>query len=118
MRELKFRVWDIDKKEYVEFEYDFYLGMDGRVMWFDTQCNETLNPDNYIIEQFTGLQDCEDKDIYEGDILDDDDDGLYRCVWCENRKHILFTDGHCNYEPSESFYLTIIGNINENPELL
>jgi uncharacterized phage protein (TIGR01671 family) len=60
MREIKFRAWNTRRKE-MEMIDDMY--------WFEeNQCHH--NGDNdYVIQQYTGLKDKNEKEIYEGDII-------------------------------------------------
>lgn len=111
MRELKFRVWDKWIKKYTH---------NSQV--FDSFTEKLSRPDEFIIEQFTGLQDSECKDIYEND------------VYLQAQQHYLiqFVEGaFCITVIKDgillngaSFILShfplgeVVGNINENPELL
>ncbi|WP_367376043.1 YopX family protein [Lentilactobacillus kefiri] len=90
-----------------------------------------MSPDEYIVEQYTGLKDANGKEIYEGDIL----------AWHSNiyRKHdwvglVLYRGAGFAVQESDKSYsspewldcacrkdaniIEVIGNIHENPELL
>lgn len=92
-------------------------------------------PDEYIVEQSTGLKDVNGKDIYEGDIATvqaTNDDGstdgmLGKIVYDEDIASFEFTttgkDGWYtssfdNLFEEGFFDIHVIGNIHENPELL
>ena len=98
MRELKFRVWNIKEKSYEDLMDVVGISPDCKYIYFkeldepDTFYIETIKG-NYIIEQFTGLYDRDGKEIYEGDIIqeeidtgDDSLDGIheYTVVWDED----------------------------------
>lgn len=63
MREIKFRIFDTEKKEYV-----------GEIFLNEKEPHIIINlifkrEPTYIFEQFTGYKDINDKEIYEGDIV-------------------------------------------------
>ncbi len=107
MREIKFRAWD--KKGKVWLEWGFF------------DLFQILKNDRYVVVQYTGLLDKKGKEIYEGDIVKDNEGAVRRIKW-ENgsfwaRESIVghlasMIDDKIMYDPE------IIGNIYENPELL
>ena len=141
-REIKFRIWDKNKKIFLPLEYKYssdystppaapLIDISGRLWNWSSQHwgmdNELAkNPEDYIIQQYTGLKDKNEKEIYEGDLVNVN----FRRCGKFNCKIV--------YEgPSFEFYvipeeelsfpmsirdipieIEIIGNIFENPELL
>jgi len=133
MRELKFRVWSIEEKQFISPNILEVWDESGDLTPFKYIKTGKLNPlympvENYIIQQNTGLTDKNKKEIYEGDILDFTarykqtgpveviyygasfgcvvtDDGGLKEFW--NLSHIV-----------QQHYPEIIGNIFEHSELL
>lgn len=122
-REIKFRAWDKEEKEYyydVEYTYDFLCS--GRGCYAES-FGEVLNqPDRFIVEQFTGLLDRNGKEIYEGDIvkvghLRPRFEVTYNIActkfWMQNNELVEEFENW-----NEETGVEIIGNIHENPDLL
>ena len=105
-REIKFRCWNNCLREYIpkkELMENFA---------------EYLEEDHLYIEQYTGLKDKNDKEIYEGDILRRSEEGGFDIVggveWSEKAARFWVKR---YYYPNGNKW-EMIGNIHENPELL
>lgn len=124
-REIKFRAWNEKTKRFTKDSYNAYL---------------SRNDDGIVTEQYTGLTDKNDKEIYEGDIVDIHD-GVTFLDSMRNRHDSSFGVGEVvwgwggfwarplkggQYASMAEFvmgkkdckHVEIIGNVHENPELL
>jgi uncharacterized phage protein (TIGR01671 family) len=126
MRELKFRAWDKNHKVFIihsdihVFIQDFENNTIFKMNHADNYNNKDrdYNNDRIIIQQYIGLKDINENDIYEGDILD------------KRQKLVIeFYNGSFGYWISGAFIsiyhvsdlicrLKVIGNIYENSGLL
>jgi uncharacterized phage protein (TIGR01671 family) len=116
MREIKFRAWDkVQKKmgsvEGIDFLYSKAYPLIGNV-------KVGISFSDLELMQFTGLHDKTGKEIYEGDVVTNNDtnwqifydEGAYRMRVKDTTRRYLLTG-----EPQHS---EVIGNICENPELI
>ncbi|WP_248719329.1 YopX family protein, partial [Convivina intestini] len=72
MREIKFRAWDKKRKHYLgSVEYVIYpsSGEVAEMVSYDPYSDKLAVNHDAILEQYTGLNDKNGKDIYEGDII-------------------------------------------------
>jgi len=76
MNKVKFRVWDIKKKQWVSDTV--VLANDG--MLFSVYCGVTEKRDNFVILFFTGIIDKRGIEIFEGDIVFNELSGRYYSV--------------------------------------
>lgn len=118
MRDIKFRIWDGVKNEWLASSskdalpyYGFAFG--GEFMTIQSPPIFSLDK-GYVVEQFTNLKDKNGTEIYEGDILIDDT-GEPVEYWV-----VKFADGgfvgECAGVAESLFELTnleVIGNIHE-----
>lgn len=104
MREFKFRAWN----EHLKL-------MHPAKGWFA----DSLNQGNVM--QYTGLKDKNDKEIYEGDIVNSRK-GQLTVVWDESDGSFVFKtqgdyDDYNGLITHTDITIEIIGNIYENPEI-
>jgi len=120
MREFKFRVWDLEKKFYLNQDDEFHFYEPDRGWQCPIPLCECLrDKKRYVVQQYTGLNDKNDKEIYDGDILIECIDNRTKLGIC---KQIL--GGWKIFTHSNSSICwngckdEVIGNIFEHSELL
>ncbi len=127
-RELKFRVWDNQLKNWNSEQEEGIYGWDtegitlnGLIQYIQsTKIGEFGGKENrFVIQQFTGLKGKNGKDIYEGDILNVNPKWV---AYKDKNKLVSFDEGQFlldNLRLSEYCYgYEIVGNIFENSQLL
>lgn len=113
MKQIKFRAWY--DKMYLVTEWNFK----GILQCTDEKGNIIVEPlKNLEIMQFTGLCDCNGKEIYEGDILKWADSSFKELkieykIFVVRELRTMYP--MCEHDEK---YLEVIGNVYENPELL
>lgn len=120
----RFRAWSKEEKKYyydVEQTYDYMQGI------MSGSFGELLEDDRYIIEQCTGIKDCNGKLIYEGDLIRSVDEIR------EKQGVVEWRDGNSTFSGSweavdhrpdgkrkpasylfSNYYWEVYGNIHEN----
>ena len=121
MREIKFRIWDIDERKFIVNEMDSLSCGDTKKCMservdFENNSVEINANERYIFSEYTGLKDM--REIYEGDILFEILGEEYFKVIFENGSYRAENEEY-SLDLSEYAHLCeIVGNIYENPELL
>jgi uncharacterized phage protein (TIGR01671 family) len=118
----KFRAWEKEARFYLN---DFVIDNDGTVICFDNEGVAAII--DAELEQLIGLQDKSGADIYEGDIVEpmpQYSDWLTKgYVVFERGSFVIktlnpfFTKSHDQLTAHSDKY-KVVGNINENPDLL
>ncbi|MCM3294245.1 YopX family protein [Paenibacillus sp. MER 180] len=122
MRPTKYRIWDKERKIWKE-DYHYHLAPNGQLYYDGMNITEHKE-----IVFWTGINDRNGKEIYEGDILVDEygfihvvqyfqPDCRYITVVIEAFKSGNWDDSH-EHEDLVWVECKVIGNIYENPELL
>lgn len=137
MREIKFRVWCMNKMEWER--HQIHLTPSGAIL--DVDHNIVCKPESHIVQMFTGLKDCNDVPMFEDDIVLMSNP-TYQ-IQCAIIKGVVvfnyYSFGiqtksvelwkHYNVKPPEidsinyllhcsDKIIEVIGNVHENPELL
>ena len=132
-REIKFRLWSKIDKKFIKTDnsdLNFVINSDGYLYSVENFYGEiyvSLQL-NIVVLQFTGLQDKNGIEIYEGDIL------KYKFPYDRRKVHtspVTYSETQASfgikdiygneiplYRITANNYFEVVGNIYENPELL
>ncbi len=120
-RQLKFRCWDKLAKQFTYpdkgYQGHYVLTLNGQ---FQNLQNGS-GGDEYVVQQYTGLNDYENNNIYEGDIVRYELDGtVYTQTvgWGNNGWEMIDTRLYSTPLITNLPNFEVIGNIFENSELL
>lgn len=136
MREIKFRMWDDKYKVMVDDTYEmFWYYTDGcghsiaeTIGFYETQ--KVNKRKRFHLMQFTGIKDYDGKDIYEGDILENNitrrvviwaNDGWFVIdieEYLQDSRESIDTWPECQDRLGIRPLGRVAGNVYENPELL
>ena len=118
---MKFRIWNENSGYFIkDSDTDkHYLSQNGDIIIIDEMgfIYET-DKENYIINEYTGLKDSEDYEIYEDDIVCNEWDEEYQVVIFDEAEYKLIGESHIQSLYNNLDYIDIQGNIYENFELV
>jgi hypothetical protein len=107
MRDIKFRAWEaVNRQMNYDPRFIAWESAAGMPLYAINSANK--EPDVVLME-YTGLQDKNGRDIYEGDILKGSNGGL---VKCEDALRVFYSSADVARQ------LEVVGNVYENPDLL
>jgi uncharacterized phage protein (TIGR01671 family) len=120
-RQLKFRAWDTLAKKFTYpdkgYQGHYVLTLNGE--FFNLQNGS--GGDEYVVQQWTGLKDYERNDIYEGDIVRHELDGIVytqTVEWGNNSWEMIDTRLYSTPLITNLPNFEVVGNIFEHSELL
>ncbi len=124
MIDIKFRAWFEEENRMIEWE-QLHLENDdcGLIVWIGEDGNNfgtaSAYPiDDFKVMQYTGLEDKNGKEVFEGDIVKYDSVRTERISF-DNAQFTSGNDrGSTHFSKGLADICEIIGNIYENPELL
>lgn len=142
--QIKFRAWDKERKEMRQVQLmdwsDWWVSTghtwerDNALEYGERNSFRNERTDRHILMQFTGLRNVAGTEIYEGDILRDNEADehfggnnlLFVVEWLENETAFAFHRNGTNiYENSTDMMnddglitLEVIGNVHQHPHLL
>lgn len=124
-RKIEFRVYSYSLQKMLSVMHILHTDRTEPEIWSgDFEGGLRLTAGDFELMQFTGLHDQNDQEIYEGDILEDEDEGDIWSVDYDAEEGAFLGTSH-NGGLEETIEMrdlaastSVIGNIYENPELL
>ena len=128
----RFRAWDRTLKTMYEADDIMYIDFEEKEICVKTLFFERASRydfDDIVLMQSTGMRDKNDREIFEGDIVkvtDGDErtnfpDGGIGTICGLDEIFMWYIDGQVHnglFDISQEYYIEVVGNIYENPELL
>lgn len=115
----KFRAW-LKKEQKMDNEIDHISWLEDELYCIGDGITYMVLAEDLVLMQSTGLKDKNGKEIFEGDVVSIDTDEFdLLFVKYESGIYWLMDDEECVEHLSDYYkYVSIVGNIYENPELL
>lgn len=126
-RKIKFRAYDKVRKEYLSAGRILLTINSGKnpvdsVQYLDVLRDPNLYADRFVIEQYTGYDDCQGTPMYEGDIVKLKESVEATVEWKGGGFHFYGLEDvngrRPDYAPLPSNRMRVIGSIHDTPDLL
>lgn len=117
MREIKFRVWNID--EYISLNKAIHD--DIVVIQQPSSSNDSLieiNWEGVELEQFTGMHDKNGVPIYEGDVLLNENNYYWAVSFLDGKFIARGPNTIYNFVDLDDYQFNVVGNIHQHAHLL
>ena len=124
MREIKFRAWDKEQKEWVKYSITDNIPI---FCHNTTRWRADKKGERFVLCQYTGIKDKNNKEIYEGDVIKAISFARWVGVakYSDENQAFIFDDLDKKYRGKSTVFMNqfddgfeILGNIYENPKLL
>lgn len=125
---LRFRAW-LKKKQEMDNEIDHISWLEDELYCIGDGITYMVSAEDLVLMQSTGLKDKNGKEIFEGDVLEIEDEGEVlgnaKLTW-DNEQAVFMIEAVSvdDIAPfheilsDESYSYRVVGNVYENPELL
>lgn len=119
----KLRVWDTITKRWINILDDVIVCIAGNLYAKNRYDATSLDIETRNIDQFTGMTDINDKEIYENDIVQNEKNEKYIVAYYANLAAFCLLDKSTaipryQYLPYRCLGIEVIGNIHENEALI
>ncbi|MEK5215289.1 YopX family protein [Psychrobacillus sp. FSL H8-0487] len=122
MREIKFRLWCKDLEEIIEVNK---MGFENNELWYiecidhDKELLYFSEKNDHVLMRYTGLLDIKGKQIYDADLIKDDENFIWEVIYKQGAFYAKCDDLMAvQLLSSVNLFGVVVGNKYDNPELL
>ncbi|MGE7932146.1 YopX family protein [Viridibacillus arvi] len=122
MREIKFRLWCKDLEEIIEV---IKMGFENNELWYiecidhDKELLYFPEKNDHVLMQYTGLLDIKGKQIYDADLIKDDENFIWEVIYKQGAFYAKCDDLMAEQLLSSvNLFGVVVGNTYEHPGLL